>query len=420
MPTTGLGRVDRRHGIHSRDGPCSAAGTEDAPARFAVGKGGRPIAIDSENRNPGGDSRFVRRLLIAVAVLSVVLIVFVLRELLVLIFGSIVIAVLLTAMTNPIERWTGLKRGFALTIAILVLLGVIGGAGALFGNQVSKQAEQLGNQIPAAWEQTRTRLDRWGIDLPELGGGGGAPPAAPAAQAEGGGAGEGGGEEAGGGASGELGQSMLGRVGSFVMGLFGVIAHTLLVLAGGVYLAAQPKLYRSGILKLFPKEKRDLVADAYDQSGEALRLWLVGTLVSMSIVGIFTGLGLWLIGVPSALALGLLAGLLEFVPIVGPVAAAVPAILIAFSQSTELALWTLALFVGLQQVESNVIQPVVQRYALDLPPALLLFSVVAGGTLFGIIGVLFAAPLTVVAFVLVKRLYVRETLETETSMPGEE
>jgi predicted PurR-regulated permease PerM len=147
---------------------------------------------------------------------------------------------------------------------------------------------------------------------------------------------------------------------------------------------------------------------------------MLGTFVSMGVVGLVTGIGLWLIGVPSALALGLLAGLLEFVPIIGPIAASVPAILLAFSHSTEMALWTAGLFILVQQLEGNLIQPIVQRYAVDLPPALLLFSVVAGGLLFGIVGIIFAAPLTVVTFVLVKRLYVREVLDTETKLPHED
>jgi predicted PurR-regulated permease PerM len=369
---------------------------------------------DKESK-AGGEAHYIRRLLIGAGILALILVVFVLRDLLILIFGSIVLAVLLTAMTNPIERWTGMKRGFALTIAILLLLGILGGVGALFGTQVSRQAQQLSEQIPAAWNTAGDRLSDWGVELPPIGGeeqqDDGEEPE------EQNGEGEQGAQE--GGQSGGLGEGMIGRVGGFVMSVFAVIAHTLLVLAGGIYLAAQPGLYRSGLLKLFPKRKRDLVGQAYDQSGEALKLWLLGTLVSMSIVGTLTGLGLWLIGVPSALALGLLAGLLEFVPIIGPIAASIPAILIAFSQSTEMALWTIGLFILVQQLEGNVIQPIVQRYAVDLPPALLLFSVVAGGTLFGIVGVLFAAPLTVVAFVLVKRLYVREALDTETPLPHE-
>nr|MBA2771391.1 AI-2E family transporter [Sphingomonas sp.] len=124
-------------------------------------------------------------------------------------------------------------------------------------------------------------------------------------------------------------------------------------------------------------------------------------------------------GVPSALVLGLLAGLLEFIPFAGPALAAVPAILLALAVSPDLALWVLLLYIGVQQVEGAVVQPLVQQYAVDLPGVVLLFSLIAFGTLFGALGVLLAAPLAVVTYVLVKRLYVREALDTETEIPGE-
>jgi predicted PurR-regulated permease PerM len=212
---------------------------------------------------------------------------------------------------------------------------------------------------------------------------------------------------------------MFSQVGGILMTIFGGIAHTLLVIAGGIYLAAQPDLYRKGLLKLVPKPSRGLAGDALDASGKALKLWLLGTFVSMALVGSLTAFGLWLIGVPSWLALGLLAGLFEFIPIIGPIAAAIPGVLLALTVGIDTFLWALALYILIQQMEGNVIQPLVQRYAVDLPPALLLFSVVAGGFLFGIIGIIFAAPLTVVAYVMVKRLYVREALDTETSLPHE-
>lgn len=211
----------------------------------------------------------------------------------------------------------------------------------------------------------------------------------------------------------ELDHGFVGQIGNLLTSVFGALAYTLLVIAGGVYFAAQPQLYRSGILYLFPKRKRPLIGSALDDTGEAIKRWLLGTLFSMGLIGTLTGIGLWLLGVPSPVALGLLAGLLEFVPLIGPIAAAIPAILIAFTQSPELALWTLGLFIVIQQLEGNIVQPIVQQYAVDLPPALLLFSVVAGGYLFGIVGILFAAPLTVAAYMLVRRLYVVEALDTD-------
>jgi predicted PurR-regulated permease PerM len=121
----------------------------------------------------------------------------------------------------------------------------------------------------------------------------------------------------------------------------------------------------------------------------------------------------------SALVLGLLAGVLEFIPYAGPVLAAVPAVLLALAISPELALWVVLLYIAVQQVEGAVVQPLVQQYAVDLPGVVLLFALIAFGTLFGAIGVVLAAPLAVVTYVLVKRLYVREALDTETTIPGE-
>jgi len=194
----------------------------------------------------------------------------------------------------------------------------------------------------------------------------------------------------------------------------------LLVLVGGIYLAAQPRLYRGGLVKLVPPGGRERVEQALDDSWRALRLWLLGRLVSMLFIGTLTGVGLWLLGIPGALALGIVAFILEFVPFIGPIIAAVPAILLALAFEPVKALWVAALYLGIQQLEGNVIEPLVQQRAVDLPPALLLFSIVAGAVVFGPAGVVFAAPLTVVLFVMVKRLYVRDALHTQTHMPGEE
>jgi predicted PurR-regulated permease PerM len=146
---------------------------------------------------------------------------------------------------------------------------------------------------------------------------------------------------------------------------------------------------------------------------EALRGALSGEL------SLLTGLGLWLVGVPSPLALGLIAGLLEIIPYAGPIISAVPGLILALTQSPTEALWALLVYVVVQQIEGNILMPVVQKKAVSLPPALTVFGVVAAGILFGIPGLTFAGPLLVVAFVLVKRLYVRGALGTSTPVPGE-
>jgi predicted PurR-regulated permease PerM len=133
-----------------------------------------------------------------------------------------------------------------------------------------------------------------------------------------------------------------------------------------------------------------------------------------------TGAGLAFIGVPQALGLGFIAGVLEFVPYVGPILSAIPALLLASTQSWEMVAWTLGLFVIVQQVENNVILPLVSGRAVDLPPAVGLFAVVAIGILFGPLGLLLGYPLAIVVDVVVRRLYVREMLGEKVEIAGED
>jgi predicted PurR-regulated permease PerM len=217
-----------------------------------------------------------------------------------------------------------------------------------------------------------------------------------------------------------VGGGVVSNIGSIAISVGNAIADTLLVVVAGIYLAAQPDLYWTGMIKMVPERGRALAADAMEASARALRLWLLGRIVSMIVVGLLTWIGLAIIGVPSALALALLAGLLEFIPFIGPIVSAVPAVLLAFAAGPEEALWTMLLFLLIQQFEGNVLEPVVQQRAVTMPPALLLFALVAGGVVFGLSGIILAAPLTVVLYVMVKRLYVQEALHTRTSLPGRE
>jgi predicted PurR-regulated permease PerM len=157
-----------------------------------------------------------------------------------------------------------------------------------------------------------------------------------------------------------------------------------------------------------------------DESGVALRLWLKAQLVAMVAIFVLTWIGFLIIGVESALVLALIAGILEFIPYAGAIASAIPAILVALVQSPELALWTGVMYVIVHHVEAYVLQPVVQQWAVEIPAVIMLFSLLAFGLRFGPIGVFFAAPLAVVSYVLVKRLYVVEALDTPTPIPGED
>ena len=191
------------------------------------------------------------------------------------------------------------------------------------------------------------------------------------------------------------------------------MGNVVIVLFLGLFLAAEPRLYRDGAIRLFPRARRDRVGKVLDEAGEKMKWWLVGRFITMVIVAVTTAVGLKLIGVPLALVLGLIAGLLNFVPYVGPLVAAVPAVLLAASTDMRQAGLVVLLFVVIQTVEGYVLTPLIDRRMVSEPPALSLGSQLVLGMLAGTLGVMFASPLTVVGLLLVERLYVEDVLEAD-------
>jgi predicted PurR-regulated permease PerM len=198
-----------------------------------------------------------------------------------------------------------------------------------------------------------------------------------------------------------------------------IVASLLLVIVGGVYMAIDPDVYRNGLIKLFPTEWHRQIRATLDDAGAALRLWLGAQLLAMVMVGVLITIGALLIGIPSPLALGLIFGLTEFVPVIGPIAGAVPVLLVAVGQSWEMALWALGLVVLVQQIESNLIMPLVSGRAVQLPPAVGLFAVIAMGVVFGPLGLVLGYPLAVVCDVAIRLLYVRQILGEPVEIAGE-
>jgi len=333
----------------------------------------------------------VRLILVAACVGVALLLLWQLSRLLLLVFAAVLVGIMLRGLADLIARFTPLGRGLALLLASLTVVLVLGLFVAVLGVQIRTQAVEL---LAGAPEILRAVEARFGIEGLEDW------------------------------LTGKLRDVLASgaavvNVAGFTQGLIAAAADVLLVVVAGIYFAARPHLYREGILLLFPRRLRGEAEETLELVGRALRLWLVGQLVSMILVGTLIGLGLWFLGVPSALALGFLAGLIEFVPFVGPVLGALPGVATALAQDGATALWALGLYVLVQQIEGNLITPLVQQRAVDLPPALTIFAIVAFATLFGPLGLLLATPLAVVCFVAVKKLWVRDVLAEETEIPGE-
>jgi predicted PurR-regulated permease PerM len=185
-----------------------------------------------------------------------------------------------------------------------------------------------------------------------------------------------------------------------------------------LFLAAAPKTYRDGIVRLAPPKAHPRAREVLDQIGITVQGWILGQLASMLLVGILATAGLLVIGVQYALLLGLFAGLAELIPIFGPIFAYVPAVLVAFAEGPEQALWVTGLYLVIQQLEGNLIQPVVQRFAVDLPQALTVVAVLTGGVLFGPIGLFIGTPLVAIVLVLIKMLYLRDVHGQHIELPG--
>jgi predicted PurR-regulated permease PerM len=188
-------------------------------------------------------------------------------------------------------------------------------------------------------------------------------------------------------------------------GALWVVASMVLILFLGVYLSTSPELYTELFLNFFNGRLRKRIEKLLDAMVSALRWWMVGQFVSMGIVGIIATGGLVLIGAPMAVPLGVLAGLLTFVPYVGAVVSAIPAILLAFTRGTHMVLYVVVVYLIAHIVEGYIVTPWIQHRLVYLPPALILVTQFFMKLFAGSVGVMLATPLMVIAMVLIKELY---------------
>lgn len=327
------------------------------------------------------DFLFVRRLLIIVAVGAVLYAAWRLSDVFLLFFGSVLVALMLRALADPICKYTGLGDRGGVAIAGVLVLALLGGAGLLFGADLSEQLRSLSERASETASMLSRRLQ---VDsLADL----------------------------------LKGSDPTSTLGNVVASLFvwsttilGALASIMLVVFGGIYLAIQPRPYRRGFMALVPPVYQDRVNATVDDVHTALNRWLRAQAMAMLLVGALTGLGLWLVGLPSVLALALIVGLAEFVPIIGPILATIPVVLVASGAGWQTVFLSIGVIVAVQQIESNIITPLLIGHNVDVPPAMGLFAIVAMGVLFGPLGLLFGFPLAIVANVAIRRLYVSATL----------
>jgi predicted PurR-regulated permease PerM len=334
-----------------------------------------PAARDSLER------RVFRSSVVVIATFAAAYVLWQLVDLLLLLFACALVSLILLTITNAIRRRTSLPFGVALALTVIGFLAVLAGAVTFFGTTIQGEFAELAARLPAAWVTLQERMQTSAVGAAILVKAQGLAPS---------------------------GQAIVNAATTALAAVGGALSGLAIVLVGGLYLAAQPTLYAGGLLRMIPTRARGPAAETLDAIAVSLRNWLKGQALGMLFVGVGTGLGLWLVGVPAAWAIGLVAGLAEFVPYAGIIFAGLPAIVLGFGQGTSTGLWTIGVLVAVQQLQGNLVMPLLQNRMVDLPPAITIFGIIAAGILFGVAGVLLATPLTIVVLVLVRRLYLRE------------
>ena len=305
-----------------------------------------------------------------------------------MLFGAILVAVLLRASTNFLREKLDVSDLNGLVISVLISLVIVGGVIAIAIPTVSDQADVIKDQLPKAWETLVSGAERTSI-----------------------------------------GRVILARVSildlmpddeqlvelasRFFTGMIGAFADFLIMLVIGVYFAATPRLYVQGVVVLVAPERRARVEEVMHQLYFTLRAWLLAKSITMLFVGVAAGIGLTILGIPAAFTLGFIAFLLDFIPSLGPILAAVPAILLALLAGPMTALLVTILYLVIQQVESLVLTPYVFKKAVSLSPVVNLASLILLGILVGPMGVIMAAPLVATLPVIIREFYINDYLEQD-------
>jgi predicted PurR-regulated permease PerM len=323
-----------------------------------------------------------------------------------LIFAGILLGVALNAMTNLLGRVLRLSHSLRLTIVCLVLAGLLSGVIFLGGATIAQQATALSDTIKSQLVGVKAFLERNGIDTSyfELGNISATPtasttPAAPGATATPAAAPTHNLPSAG--ALASSGGAIVSQTLKLLLGTVSAVGNFFIVLFLGLTFAAQPGVYRSGLLYMAPAQHRARATVIIDRISETLERWLIAQILTMAAVFLVTWIGLALIGIQGSFILGIQAGLLTFIPTVGALIGGLIVVLASLASGWVAAASAFALFLGIHALESYILTPMLQRQALDIPPATLFAIQILLGVVFGIWGISLALPLMAIVKVLI-------------------
>ncbi len=313
-----------------------------------------------------------------------------------LIFAGMLLGVALNAMTQLLGRVLRWPHGLRLAIVCLILAIMLSGASFLGGATIAEQASALSNTIKSQLVVVKAFLDRNGFDTSyfDLGGQGaasaGSSPEATATR-----------NLPGPGALASSGGAIVSQTFKLLAGVVSAVGNFFIVIFLGLTFAAQPSVYRNGLLYLAPAAQRARATVIVDRIGETLERWLIAQIITMTAVFAVTWLGLAIIGIPGSFILGVQAGLLAFIPTVGAIIAGLIVVLASLASGWVATVSAFGLFLGIHALESYILTPMLQRQALDIPPATLFALQILLGVVFGVWGIALALPLVAIIKVLI-------------------
>lgn len=319
------------------------------------------------------------------------------RSIVVTVFIALLFAAAIMPLVDRLERLR-IPRALGATAVVLIFFAFLAGIGVLLAPTLEEQGSDFRKRMPQAIDRIDSELSRRHIDVAALIG-----DSRPGAEVS---------------LSALLGRQ-LGRIVPYLFPFFSTtfsaLAGVILVVFLVIFFAADPLTYERGLLHLVPKDHRKRAGAVLATIGHSLRAWVVARSIAMVTVGLVVTGVMALLGVRAFVALGIIAGLLEFVPVFGPILGAIPAIALAFADSPQKALWVAIAFLIIQQLEGNVLIPMLLQKAVEAPPALTLIGISAMVLVLGILGLLIAEPLVAAMLVIVKMLYVEPVIGDKVS-----
>lgn len=326
---------------------------------------------------------FVKKVWIVGGIFALIAVVLLLLQatfnFLILIFAGALIACYFRGISSYLQKKLNWPQTLTLTISIVGTILFITAVSWSIGAKVSSQASKLEDSLPQAIESVKNYLNDSYLgrevveEVSEI----------------------------------QHSKNMTSYVSSFFQTTFGFLGDIYIILLIGAFFTAAPQLYKKGMIQLVPPAKRDRAKDIVEDLGSGLKKWLAGKLFAMLIVFCLTAIGLLIIGEPLWLTLAILAGLLNFIPNFGPLAAMIPAVLVALTISPATAGIVAGMYLLIQFLESNIITPKVQQHLIKIPPALIIISQILVGALTGIWGIILATPIVLVLIIIIQDLYIK-------------